>query len=774
MSFVFKFVWTLFVECHSWWKHFQLANLISDWHRAELQLKMRKKGIKFRPTPLPQPLFVLPCRLMVLSHVMLSMWTVALAAPVSRDPLPTWVAALAGVRSLDHPWIPPPRKPPDPPFQREQRESPEPSSGDPLRPSSAREGEAKLDNRMTAEDVAELMDFDFDFCPPCDSASDDSAVTRCFTAELPAHAQSFGHIGLLAGTKGSQAIVDCAASITVTPHRSDFVDYTPLPEGNAVGGIADGCAIAGHGTVHFKLEVGTTTKDLMLNAVHAPTCPERLLRPQQLMVECMPPPLSIDIRADSVVIEFQEGAVTCPENDSSLPVVTLATPTEIDTDLKALNACVLQEQNQNLTPAQKQLLKWHCKLGHLSLQRVQQLLRSGALGHNPLTKAAGRLNLDKSPLICGSCAFGKAKRKASRPKRLKQDDLPSIKLEEKVLSKDNLIPGQKVSMDHFIVSTPGRLFTSRGRESHDRMFKGGVIFVDHASGFVHVEPVVNFTAGEALRAKREFESEMFQLGITVLSYHSDNGVFTAAEFQDQLAQSAQKLTLSGVGAHHQNAMAERAIGTTVSMARTMMLHAKIRWPKGISTKLWPMAMKHAQFLHNHVPNHNNTCPMDLVLKTVTPRHLLRNVHVWGSPCFVLDPKLQDGHKIPKFDPRSRQGVNLGWSPKHASNVPLILNLDSGHVSPQFHVVFDDWFTTVTTDEELTSEALESEGWIDLFTDDRVQVILDPDEDVELSDEWLSEMERLEKHQKATAQVQSRMPGPTEMPPNVEIEAAMLH
>ena len=56
-------------------------------------------------------------------------------------------------------------------------------------------------------------------------------------------------------------------------------------------------------------------------------------------------------------------------------------------------------------------------------------------------------------------------------------------------------------MDHFIVSTPGRRYNSRGREALDQMFKGGVVFMDHASGYVFVEPVVNFTAGEALHAK---------------------------------------------------------------------------------------------------------------------------------------------------------------------------------------------------------------------------------------------------------------------------------
>ena len=102
--------------------------------------------------------------------------------------------------------------------------------------------------------------------------------------------------------------------------------------------------------------------------------------------------------------------------------------------------------------------------------------------------------------------------------------------------------------------------------------------MDHASGFVFVSPVVNFTAGEALQPKQEIEAEMASMGVTIVNYHSDNGVFTSSsQFQDELAKMGQDLTLSGVGAHHQNAVAEQAIGMVVSMTRTMMLHAKMRW-----------------------------------------------------------------------------------------------------------------------------------------------------------------------------------------------------
>ncbi len=50
--------------------------------------------------------------------------------------------------------------------------------------------------------------------------------------------------------------------------------------------------------------------------------------------------------------------------------------------------------------------------------------------------------------------------------------------------------------------------------------------------------------------------------------------------------------------------------------------------------------------------------------------------------------------IPNWEPRARMGIYVGCSPAHASNVVLILNPRTGHVSPQFHVVFDDDFTMV--------------------------------------------------------------------------------
>ena len=63
--------------------------------------------------------------------------------------------------------------------------------------------------------------------------------------------------------------------------------------------------------------------------------------------------------------------------------------------------------------------------------------------------------------------------------------------------------------------------------------------------------------------------------------------------------------------------------------------------------------------------------------------------------YCLDAKLQGGvGGLPKWEPRSRLGVFAGHSPGHVSDVALVLNPRTGLVSPQYHVVFDDSFSTI--------------------------------------------------------------------------------
>jgi hypothetical protein len=90
------------------------------------------------------------------------------------------------------------------------------------------------------------------------------------------------------------------------------------------------------------------------------------------------------------------------------------------------------------------------------------------------------------------------------------------------------------------------------------------------TGYIHVEHQVSRSAAETIAAKHRYERHMLDMGVTVVSYQSDNGTFGAAAFAKELLNKNQHSTYSGVGAHHQNGVVERAIGTIVSMARTMI------------------------------------------------------------------------------------------------------------------------------------------------------------------------------------------------------------
>ena len=60
---------------------------------------------------------------------------------------------------------------------------------------------------------------------------------------------------------------------------------------------------------------------------------------------------------------------------------------------------------------------------------------------------------------------------------------------------------------------------------------------------------------------------------------------------------------------------------------------------------------------------------------------------------------------------------LGFSDQYSSLVAMVRNLATNYVSPQFHVVFDEKFSTIQNDTRLEDTTVES-IFKDLFTDCR--------------------------------------------------------
>ena len=63
--------------------------------------------------------------------------------------------------------------------------------------------------------------------------------------------------------------------------------------------------------------------------------------------------------------------------------------------------------------------------------------------------------------------------------------------------------------------------------------------------------------------------------------------------------------------------------------------------------------------------------------------------------FACKNTLAADNTIPKWSPRSCLGLNLGPRPSHAQTVNLVLNLNTGLVSPQLYCHYDEFFETVS-------------------------------------------------------------------------------
>lgn len=71
-------------------------------------------------------------------------------------------------------------------------------------------------------------------------------------------------------------------------------------------------------------------------------------------------------------------------------------------------------------------------------------------------------------------------------------------------------------------------------------------------------------------------------------------------------------------------------------------------------------------------------------------------------------------------------VHMGFSPEHTSSIPLLLNPPTGAMTHQFHVVFDDWFATVTSDIESLPD-FNTPEWREMFGESVYQCPLDAED-----------------------------------------------
>ena len=266
---------------------------------------------------------------------------------------------------------------------------------------------------------------------------------------------------------------------------------------------------------------------------------------------------------------------------------------------------VVDESNANLTSEKKELLAWHWKLGHIGFQWLRRLMKPRHLEGDPDNPTFLRpVILTNFPQtracpdpLCAACQIARGQRRGAGTSAEHKHPDKFMRLRASHLS-----PGQVVSLDQYVCHLGGRLPETRGKEKEKDRYHGGTIAVDHASGLIWLNHQVSLRAGETINMKRAFERFASTFGICIKKYHTDNGVFKSTEFLRKVSSLNQGIDFCGVGAHHQNGVAERAIKTISWWARTMLINAAIHWP-AMSDQilaLWPYAMDHVVFIWNNL------------------------------------------------------------------------------------------------------------------------------------------------------------------------------
>jgi hypothetical protein len=301
---------------------------------------------------------------------------------------------------------------------------------------------------------------------------------------------------------------------------------------------------------------------------------------------------------------------------------------------------------------------WHYRLGHLSHQRLQELVTLGKL---PIRFK------NCTPPICPACLFAKQTRRQWRHRNSHSRSLRELAAST---------PGSLTFADQMISTTPGLIPQSTGKLTK-RHFCAATVFVDSHSDYTHIFLQEDLSMDSTLDAKLDYERRATTFGISITGYHADNGRFADAAWRDSCYALKQSFQFCGVGSHHQNGIAERRIRDLSDAVRASLLHAIQHWPDGVTKNLWPFALKHACNIRNKVCSKDGRTPEEIFVGMPSSSHVdLTQFHPFGCPAYVLDARLQNGNKIPRWDPWSRVGVYVGHPPYHAQNVALILNLST--------------------------------------------------------------------------------------------------
>lgn len=306
-------------------------------------------------------------------------------------------------------------------------------------------------------------------------------------------------------------VIDTGASLSVSPFESDFVSNIRPTETDDLQGLSGATEVKGRGKVRWTIrDVFGSVRIIETEAYYVPRASIRLFSPQRYFQEQDAGEYWCDSQR-SVLTLADGSSLEFPYNPgSNLPLMlpdqrepmcfTFEEAATLRSNTRSVFMSVADEMNQNLTSSQRELLKWHWRLGHANFSWIQRLAaqpRKSPEGRNePILRTKTEGVSSCSTPLCAACQM--SKQTQTNPEV--RVDLP-IPEKEMALKRSNLEPGDMVSIDQYVSTVPGRLPKTKGKEPKSKKYTGGTLFVDHATGYIYLHNQVSLKVGETLQGK---------------------------------------------------------------------------------------------------------------------------------------------------------------------------------------------------------------------------------------------------------------------------------
>lgn len=213
-------------------------------------------------------------------------------------------------------------------------------------------------------------------------------------------------------------VIDTGASVSLTPNFKDFIGPVSPPDLKSLQGLGSSSSVQGQGIVEWQIrDVLGTVRTIRTKAYLVQNAPVRLFSPQTYFKEGGAGNLYVDHQRAELTLH-DDSILTFPFAENNLPYMLpdwqpivgfTFSDQSILSNQSLVQLSVADETNQNLTPRQKELLKWHWKLGHAHFGWIQRL-SSNSKNRRRILDSKHPISSAATP-YCAACSLSKLKRR---------------------------------------------------------------------------------------------------------------------------------------------------------------------------------------------------------------------------------------------------------------------------------------------------------------------------------------------------------------------------